>query len=343
MIENSINKKRISIGQLGCGYWGPNLVRNLIAIEQINQLTVCDTNSEMLKKAATKFQGIQTTNSPDEILNNPSIDAVVIALPAAMHYQYAKQALLMKKHVLVEKPLTTTVEEAKDLIQIAKDNKCILMVGHTFIFNMAVQKIKQYIESGELGEIYYIFSQRLNLGRVRQDVNAMWNLAPHDISIILYWLDEQPTKIKAHGQSFLQDGIDDLVFIHLDFESGKSAHIHVTWLDPLKTRKIVVVGSKKMIVYDDVSTDRKIMIYDKGIDKTLENNLKHEIYDYASFQLKNRVGDIVIPKIDFKEPLALECQHFVNCILTKGKPVTDGTAGLNVVDVLEKAQINLNQ
>ena len=337
------NNKKLSIGQLGCGYWGPNLVRNLTAIDQISKLTVCDTNAEMLKKAGTKFPGIETTHSPDIILNDTSIDAVVIALPAAMHYKYAKAALLKKKHILVEKPLATSVEEAKDLIQTAKDNKRILMVGHTFIFNMAVQQIKKYIDNGDLGDIYYIFSQRLNLGRVRQDVNAMWNLAPHDISIILYWLGEQPTKIKAKGQSFLQEGIDDLVFLHLDFPSGKSAHIHVTWLDPLKTRKIIVVGSRKMVVYDDVSTDRKIMVYDKGIDKTLQNNLKHEIYDYASFQLKNRVGDIIIPKIDFKEPLALECQHFIDCILIKEKPITDGISGLHVVDILEKAQKNLDK
>jgi len=328
----------INIGQLGCGYWGPNLLRNFLNIDDVHQIFVNDTNEEILAKIKSKFNSISTDLSTDQIIQSKTIDAIVIALPAAMHYEYAKKTLLADKHVLVEKPLSMTSEESIELIRIAKEKNKVLMVGHTFIYNSAVRKAKQYIDSGELGDIYYIFSQRLNLGRVRQDVNAMWNLAPHDISIINYWLDEEPSKVIAQGVSFLQDGIEDLVFIHLNFPSGKSAHIHVTWLDPLKTRKMVVVGSKKMLIYDDVSTDSKIMIHDKGIDKSLKEKFEHEIYDYASFQLKNRVGDILIPHFDFDEPLKSECKHFVDCILNGKIPLTNGDDGLKVVKVLENAQ-----
>jgi len=328
----------ITIGQLGCGYWGPNLLRNFIKLDDVHQIYVSDTNEKMLNKIKTEYNSIETGLSTDEIIKSTFINAIVIALPAIMHFEYAKKALLADKHVLVEKPLSMTSEESRELIRLANEKNRILMVGHTFIYNSAVKKAKQYIDAGELGDIYYIFSQRLNLGRVRQDVNAMWNLAPHDISIINYWLGETPSKVMAKGVSFLQEGIEDLVFLHLNFPSGSSAHIHVTWLDPLKTRKMVIVGSKKMLVYDDVSTDSKIMIYDKGIDKTLRNNIDHEIYDYALFHLKNRVGDILIPRFDFDEPLKAECKHFVDCILKNKTPLTNGEDGLKVVKVLENAQ-----
>ena len=331
-------KTHINIGQLGSGYWGPNLIRNFSKISQVNKLIVCDTDKDLLRKASSQYPTIETTKSADILLSDPSIDAMVIALPAALHFEYTRKALLADKHVLVEKPLAMTTDESKELIEIAKNKNRILMVGHTFIYNSAVRKAKQYIDNGELGDIYYIFSQRLNLGRVRQDVNAMWNLAPHDISIINYWLGEVPSKVMAKGVSFLQEGIEDLVFIHLNFSSGKSAHIHVTWLDPLKTRKMVIVGSKKMLVYDDVSTDSKIIIHDKGIDKSLKDNFEQEVYDYASFHLNNRIGDILIPHFDFDEPLKSECKHFVDCVLSGKKPLTSGEEGLSVVRVLEEAQ-----
>jgi len=330
--------KMLKISQLGCGYWGPNLVRNFSKIKAIDRLVVCDTNENLLEKAKSEFPSIEISVSADSVINDSSIDAVVIALPAMMHYEYAKKSLLANKHILVEKPISMKSTEAEELIQIGKDRNRVIMVGHTFIYNQAVRQVKQYIDSGELGDIYYIFSQRLNLGRVRQDVNAMWNLAPHDISIILYWLNEEPSNVLAKGVSFLQEGIEDLVFMHMDFPSGKSAHIHVSWLDPNKTRKMVVVGSKKMLIYDDVSTDAKIIIHDKGIDKTLQDDLKHEIYSYALFHLKNRLGDINIPKINFDEPLKLECRHFIDCIQNNKHPLTSGENGLQVVRILEKAQ-----
>jgi len=330
--------KKIKIGQIGCGYWGPNLVRNFLNNKQVENIIVCDSNKEMLRKISAKYPSIETTDISDTIINDLSIDAVIIALPAKLHYEYAKKAILAGKHVLVEKPFAMNSFEANDLIKIGKEKNKVVMAGHTFIYNAAVKKIKKIIDSGELGEIYYIFSQRLNLGRVRQDVNAMWNLAPHDISIVLYWLNEKPSKVYANGKSFLQKNIEDLVFLHLDFPSGKSVHIHVSWLDPCKTRKMIIVASKKMLIYDDVSTEAKIMIYDKGIDKTLKDDIKHEIYDFASFQLQTRIGDILIPQIDFDEPLKEETNHFIDCIMNGKLPITGGKEGLEVVEILEKAQ-----
>ncbi len=272
-----------------------------------------------------------------------SIDAVVVAIPAALHYEFAKKIMLAGKHVLVEKPLAMTTRDAEELISLAKNEDKVLMVGHTFLYNAAVHKAREYIDSGELGDIYYILAQRLNLGRVRQDVNALWNLAPHDISIILYWLDEIPNKVSAKGLTYLQDGIEDAVFMDLDFPSGRAAHIHVSWLHPNKTRQMIIVGSRKMLIYDDVSTDAKITIYDKGIDKKQILRDLPDIESFGQFQVMHRIGDIHIPKIDFKEPLRMECQHFTDCIINGETPVTDGQSGLSVVKILDEAQQILDQ
>jgi len=328
----------LKIAQLGAGYWGPNLIRNFMQISKIDQFFVCDTKEDRLRKIARQYPKVKTTLSSEEIFSNTSIDGVVLALPAAMHFEYAKKALLSNKHVLVEKPLAMNTKEAKELIEIAVSKKKILMVGHTFLYNSAVRKIKEYITNNELGEIYYIFSQRLNLGKLRSDVNALWNLAPHDISIILYWLDELPHTACAKGLTFIQKGIEDVVFANLDFPSGISAHIHVSWLDPSKTRKIVIIGSKKMIVYNDVSADAKISIYDKGIDKKNIPTELPEIESFGKFQLMQRSGDVLIPKIDFKEPLSIECSEFIGCIKNGKQSLTDGISGYHVVNVLEKAQ-----
>lgn len=333
-----MNNHRLHIAQLGAGHWGPNLVRNFMQLEAVAKFTLCDLDSTSLNKVKKQFPAISTTTDSESVFKDETIDAIIIATPAAMHYEMAKRALLGGKHVLVEKPLAMKTEQAKELIEISRDRAKVIMVGHTFLYNAAVIKAKEYIKSGELGDIYYIMAQRLNLGRVRQDVNAMWNLAPHDISIILYWLEETPLKVSAKGLSFLQEGIEDVVFMDLDFPSGRAAHIHVSWLDPTKTRKLVVVGSKKMLVYDDVSADAKIIIYDKGIDK---KNIIHKlpsIEDYAQFHLANRSGDIFIPKIDFKEPLRLECQHFLESVIKGTQPMTGGQNGLEVTQILEKAQ-----
>ncbi len=331
----------LHIAQIGAGYWGPNLIRNFVQLDDVADFTVCDLDAVRLDKIKKQYPHIKITQSADEVMKNPFVDAVIVATPVATHYEIAKKALCSGKHVMVEKPLAMNSRQAEDLIGIATENQKILMVGHTFLYNAAVIKAKEYIEKGELGEIYYILSQRLNLGRVRQDVNAMWNLAPHDISIILYWLGEMPSRISAKGLTFLQDGIEDVVFMDLDFPSGRAAHIHVSWLDPSKTRKMVVVGSKKMLVYDDVSADAKIVIFDKGIDKKHILRELPDIENFGQFQLMQRSGDIYIPKVEFKEPLSIECKHFIDCIKNGQTSLTSGENGLAVVNVLEKAQQKL--
>jgi len=328
----------LHVAQLGAGHWGPNLIRNFVQLETVKEFTLCDLEEVRLEKMRRQYPGIRISRSPDDVLTAPEIDAVVIAIPAALHYKYAKKALLAGKHLLVEKPLAMTAKEAEELCDLAKAKGKVLMVGHTFLFNAAVLKAKQYIDSGELGEVYYILSQRLNLGRVRQDVNAMWNLAPHDISIILYWLGEEPSNVGAKGLTFLQEGIEDVVFLDLSFPSGRAAHIHVSWLHPQKTRQMIIVGSKKMLVYDDVSSDAKVVVYDKGIEKTRIPRELPDVHSFAEFQLTNRLGDIYIPNIDFKEPLNLECQHFIECIISGNKPISDGENGRKVTDILQKAQ-----
>lgn len=330
--------KKVNLALLGCGYWGPNLLRNFKKVSRVGRLLVCDRDQMMLEKVIAEFSGIEISTSIDAALQDSDIDAVAIALPAILHYQTAKDALWAGKHVLVEKPLAMSCADGEELVRIGREKHRVIMVGHTFIYNAAVRWVKKYIDSGELGDIYYIFSQRLNLGRVRADINAMWNLAPHDISIILYWLEEEPDQVFARGVSFLQEGIEDLVFVHLGFPSGKSAHVHVSWLSPRKTREVVVVGSKKMLVYDDTSAEARVVIYDKGIDKNFINRSGDEILDYALFNLRNRSGDVWLPKIDFDEPLKAECRHFIDCVISGQKPNTAGEDGLQVVKVLEQAQ-----
>ncbi len=334
--------RRLNIAQLGVGYWGPNLVRNFYQLNEVDQLIICDIDNGRLQKIRSLYPDVETTTNPEQIIDDPTVDAIVLAIPAAMHYEYARKSLLAGKHLLVEKPLCTTSEQAEDLINLAAKKSKLLMVGHTFLYNSAVLKVKEYIDQGELGEIYYILAQRLNLGKVRNDINAMWNLAPHDISIILFWLGEFPSKVTAKGFTFLQDSIEDVVFIDTDYPSGKAAHIHVSWLHPLKTRTIIVVGSKKMLLYDDVSSDAKITIYDKGIDKTKIPRDLPDIETFGQFQLMHRIGDIYIPKIDFQEPLSFECRDFVDCILNNKSPRSNGQSGLDVVRVLEKAQMSLD-
>ncbi|MDM8542692.1 Gfo/Idh/MocA family oxidoreductase [Desulfococcaceae bacterium HSG9] len=338
-----MNKLEINIAQFGAGYWGPNLIRNFIQSDGVNEFTVCDLNPDRLNKMKQIYPDIKVTQSPDHILNNPQVDAVIVAIPAALHYDIAKKALLAKKHVLVEKPLAMTAPQAKELADLSEKTGKVLMVGHTFLYNDAVRKAKDYIKNGELGEIYYIHSQRLNLGRVREDINVMWNLAPHDISIILYWMEETPSSVCAKGLTFLQDDIEDVVFLDLKFPSGCAAHIHVSWLAPRKTREIIVVGSKKMLIYDDVSSESKIMIYDKGIDK--KRIIRHlpDIDSFGQFQMMRRSGDIFIPKINFREPLRMECQHFIDCIRNGTTPMTDGRNGLDVVSILDSAQQHLDK
>src|SRR3989339_2263178 len=286
-----------NIAVVGGGYWGKNLVRNFHKIGVLH--TICDTDDKLLAKLKKNYPDVHCEKTFDSILTDKSISGVVISTPASSHYELVKKSLENGKNVFVEKPFTTSLKEAEELTELAQKKKLILMVGFTFLYNSAVLKVKELIDSGELGEIYYIYSQRLNLGIVRRDVNVWWNLAPHDVSIINYWLNQKAKSVNGLGVSFIQKGIDDFVSANIKFENGSAAVIHVSWLDPHKIRQMTVVGSKKMVIYDDVSSDMKVQIYDKGIDRF------DDFQTFGQFQLIHRAGDIFIPKIDFKEPLEI--------------------------------------
>ena len=331
----------IKIAQIGCGYWGPNLLRNFMRLSNVEISCVAEISKERRNYLEEKYPNLYVVSDYSQIFSNPT-DAVVIATPAESHYQLAKEILSNGKHCLVEKPLALKASEAKELIELAKEKDRVLMVGHTFLFNAAVRRLKEEVIKGTLGRIYYVYSQRLNLGRVRTDVNAMWNLAPHDISILLYVLNENPVWISAYGERYIQDNIEDVVFLTVGFESGVIANIHVSWLDPNKVRRMTFVGSKKMIVYDDVEKD-KIQIFDKGIDKKSMDKTLGKFDSFGEFQLIKRAGNVFSPSLDFDEPLAVEAEHFVECIKNKKKPISDGYNGLMVTKILETATKSINK
>lgn len=320
----------IHVGVVGAGYWGPNLIRNFYNLGYLK--IVCDKDENRLEKIKENYPNINTTCNFEEVLT--SVDAVIVATEDSSHYSLSKVALLHGKDVFVEKPLALSVKEAEELVRIARENSCILMVGHLLLYHPAIRKLKEYVKGDTLGEINYVYSQRVNLGQVRRDTNALWSLGPHDISSILYLLDKVPNRVVATGESYLQKDIYDVVFVTLHFPGKLLAHIHLSWLDPHKIRKLTVVGSKKMAVFDDMESNEKIRLYDKGV-------YKPSFESYAS-ALTLRIGDILIPKIDAKEPLRIECEHFIDCVKSRNKPVSDGENGLQVVKILEAAQKSLD-
>lgn len=326
----------LNIAQVGCGYWGPNLLRNFNSLTDAKVKSVVELDSRRRDYVRKNYPLIHISIDFQEVLNDVEIDAIIIATPADTHYELVKKTLESGRHCLVEKPLAMTSIEAKELIELADSKKLTLMVGHTFLYNAAVRYLKQVISDGKLGDIYYVYSQRLNLGKIRDDVNALWNLAPHDISIILYLLDSYPVAVTANGVSYIQNNIEDIAFLTLRFPENIIAHIHVSWLDPNKVRRMTVVGNKKMIVYDDIA-NHKIQIYDSGIDKRSKDVSLGEFDDFGEFQLIQRAGDVHLPKINFIEPLKVEAEHFVHCIQNNLTPISDGQNGLNVVQILEAA------
>lgn len=331
-----MNTKPVTLAQFGCGYWGPNLLRNFSAVSGCTVKYLADPSAERRSFVQKSFPATQAVADWQVALADPSVDGVVIATPAGTHFPLAQAALQADKHVFVEKPLATTVAEVDALIGEARARQRTLMVGHTFLYNSAVRYVKNLIDRGELGEIRYIYSQRLNLGRIRSDIDALWNFAPHDISIIQYWLgDPTPAQVVRSGMAYMQDGIDDVVFLNLVYPSKVMANIHVSWLDPQKVRKMIVVGSRKMVVYDDVADD-KIAIYDKGIDRraVLGENMD---YDKPQPEFAYRSGDILLPQVSFKEPLRAEAEHFLDCVRTGKEPLTGGAHARTVVDILERA------
>lgn len=324
----------IEIAVAGVGGWGKNLARNYFQNPHCNLKTICDLDEKKLRQMQAQFPGTAVTKRFDDLLEDPDLQGIVIATTAPSHYPLCKAALLADKDVYVEKPFTLAVEEAEELIQLAEGRDRILMVGHLLEYHPVVNKLKQMIESGELGDVYYIYNQRVNLGTVRADENALWNFAPHDISSILYLLGQAPTDVSARGQCYLQKEIEDVVFLTLNFGGKHMAHVHVSWLDPHKIRKMTIVGSKKMAVFDDVEGTEKLRIYDKGATANPDYN------SFAEY-ITLRFGDITIPHLKIGEPLQLECSHFLECVRDRKKPVSDGWDGLRVIKVLDAAQRSL--
>ena len=325
----------INVGIIGCGYWGPNLIRNFNWLPNSNMLVCCDKDAKRLERMKRLYPGIQATGDTEALFKDPRLDAVGIATPVFTHYNLASEALVNKKHVFVEKPLTHSVETCLSLIETAEKTDRVLMVGHTFEYTAAVNKIKEIVEAGQLGEPLYVSGIRLNLGLFQHDINVVWDLAPHDISIITYVLGQVPKSVNCQGKSHYKKGIEDVATLTLNYENGVIAFIHSSWLDPNKIRKTTIVGSKKMLVYNDVEPQEKIKIYDKGVDAP-------PYYDtYGDFQFSYRYGDIYSPRLEDYEPLTKQCQHFVDCIEQGLRPRTDGYSGLRVVSVLEAAAKSL--
>lgn len=325
----------LKIAVAGCGYWGPNLIRNFTSISGSSVKKVCDVDSERLKHMKDLYSDIETTTNYDELIEDSDIDATVIATPVHLHFELARKSLLSGKHTFIEKPMASSSAECHELIELAEKKNLTLMIGHTFIFTPAVRKIKEIIDSGDLGEIYYINSQRLNLGLFQKDINVAWDLAPHDISIILFILNQNPESVNCQGKANVFPGIEDITNMTINFSGVGFATIQSSWLDPSKIRKMTFVGSKKMLVYDDTEPLEKIKIYDKRVEAP-------PYYDsFGEFQYSYHYGDIHVPYLKQTEPLKVECQQFVDCIKKGKKSESSGREGLMVVQVLEAASKSL--
>ncbi|MBM4307121.1 MAG: Gfo/Idh/MocA family oxidoreductase [Deltaproteobacteria bacterium] len=325
----------MKIAVIGCGYWGPNLVRNFIQSNKVEQVICCDLNSKRLERMKSLYPTVTISTNYEELLDKPDLDAVAIATPVKTHYPIAKDFLSHGKHVLVEKPFTDSCETALELIHLAEERQKILMVDHTFEYTAAVNKIKSIIESGELGKILYISCIRVNLGLFQPDINVVWDLAPHDISTILYIMEETPISVNCQGKGHFFSEMEDVATTTLNFKNGLIAFIHSSWLDPNKIRRTTIVGSKRMLVYDDIEPQEKIKIFDKGVDVP-------PYYDtYADFNFSYRYGDIYSPRIEDYEPLKKECDHFIECIKRGVPPISDGYSGLRVVSILEATSKSL--
>lgn len=327
---------RVKVGVIGCGYWGPNLIRNLAEIPESNLVAVADLRAERLEHVRARYPAVKVTGNHVDLFSM-SLDAVVVATPPSTHFRLAKECLLHGLHVLVEKPLTLKSQDAEELISIAEERGLTLMVGHTFEYNPAVRALKDLIDKGELGKILYVDAVRVNLGLFQPGLDVLWDLAPHDISILLYLLGSDPMLVNALGADCIFKGKADIAYLNLEFPDEVLAHVHVSWLDPCKVRRITVVGSQKMVVYDDVENLEKLKIYDKGVETPSYADTYHE------FQFSYRHGDVVSPAIRMSEPLKEECQHFLQSILEVKAPQSDGRVGLKVVRVLEAAERSLRR
>ena len=327
----------INVGVVGCGYWGPNLIRNFYSLDDVCVKRICDKDQARLSHLTRIFQGLETTTDYNDLIQDKDIDAIAVATPVSTHFNLAKASIDAGKHTFIEKPMANSVSECKALIELAKKKRRTLMVGHTFIYTAAVRRIKQIVKNGDMGDILYISTRRLNLGLFQKDINVVWDLAPHDISIILYLIDKKPVTVNCQGKSHVNPGIEDVSSLSLDFGNGEFAMIHSSWLDPNKVREMIIVGSKRMIVYDDMQPLEKIKIYDKRVEMPPH-------YDtFAEFHYAYHYGDMYSPYIKQDEPLKVECQHFINSIQAHSKPETGGEEGLAVVQILEAANRSLKE
>jgi predicted dehydrogenase len=328
-------KKRIGLAQVGIGYWGKNLLRNFAAIDGVDLVMACDHREEVLSTVADQFPSTQTTFLYRDLLGSDDVDAIVIATETPQHAPLAQMALEAGKHVFVEKPMAQTTDDARELVRLSDERDLRLMVGHLLLYHPAFRYVEDLVKSGELGDVYYIYSQRVNLGIIREKENAFESLAPHDLSVALQLIDAKPVAVSASGQAYLRPGILDVVFATVHFEGGQMANLHTSWLDPHKIRKVTVVGSQKMAVIDDVAASEKVRLYDKGVDVS-----KASYADYVE-AMTLRSGDINIPKINMTEPLRMECEHFIDCVRTGNTPRSDGRNGLAVVEMMEAAGVSL--
>jgi predicted dehydrogenase len=316
---------------VGLGYWGPNLARNFDRLPEAELTWLCDASEEALERWGASFPSARTTSSLDDLLSDDSLDAVVVATPVPTHAELATRVLAARKHCFVEKPLARSEQEAQDVVDCALAAERVLMVGHLLEYHPGVERLAELVRSGELGELRYIYSNRLNLGKHRPDENALWSLGAHDLSVILLLAGEEPFNWDAMGQSFVKPGVEDVVFALMRFHSGLIAHMHLSWLDPHKERRFTVVGSKRMATFDDMEIERKVTIYDKGFDE-----------NYSSYgEYIARSGDIFSPRVSNEEPLRIECRHFLDCIRDGTEPRSGGESGLRVVRVLEQLQRSL--
>ena len=325
----------INVAVVGAGAWGKHHIRVFSEIPNVRLKYICDSDPSKLSSMQKAYPHSKIVEHLTPILEDPDVKGVVVASSAASHYSLSKEILLADKDVLVEKPMALNSKDAEEIQTIAGKKGRVLMVGHLLIYHPVVDRLKQMIASGELGKIHYIYTQRVNLGVIRQDENALLSFAPHDLSVILYLLEEKPTVVSAHGESYVQEGIEDVVFVNLRFSYRKMANIHLSWLDPHKVRKITIVGSKKMVVFDDMETSEKLKIYDKGV--------RSPSYDTYGEYLSLRFGTITIPNIKMVEPLRAEAEHFIQCIESRKEPKTGGRDGLEVINILAAAQNSLKE
>ena len=332
-----MKKEVLRIGAIGGGYWGPNLIRNFVEIPNAVLVAVADLSQDRLDHLQARFPQIQHATKNYKDLFEMDLDGVVIATPPDTHFPIAADCIQHNLHVLVEKPVTLNSADAASLIDLAHKHDRVFMVGHTFEYNPAVRALKEMIDSGELGEIYYIDAVRASLGLFQTKANVLWDLAPHDISILRYLLGADPETVSVHAATCVQDGIADVAYAAFRFPNNVLGHIRMSWLDPAKTRSITVVGSKKMVIYDDVEPLEKIRVYDKGVKAIRRTDT------FGEFSFAYHYGDIVIPHIKMQEPLRVQCNHFLDCITEKKVPHTDGLNGLRVVQILEAAQQSLEQ